>query len=193
MHSYVWCNGKIEKNKSLLFTFTIPYIDKIFEHIFLCDKHTPFAFPVVPDVNSNIFNSSGSIVIFSNLLFPSSTRFFPFSTWISNDNKFFPCILLSKSINNVSLFSSFSIFSTIFFKFLLSPKIHLLSETFIKFITSSECNSLSIGTTIPTIDAAKYDIAHLYEFFPITAIFLFNIPLFIRAVPKLTTSSLYFE
>ena len=24
VHSYVWCNGKIEKNKSLLFTLTIP-------------------------------------------------------------------------------------------------------------------------------------------------------------------------
>lgn len=79
VHSYVWCNGKIEKNKSLLFTFTIPYIDKMFEQIFLYDKHTPLAFPVVPDVNNNIFNSSGFTVILSNSVFPSSTKVFPFS------------------------------------------------------------------------------------------------------------------
>ena len=61
---------------------------------------------------------------------------------------------------------------------------------FIKFITSSTCNSLSIGTTIPTIDAAKYDIAHLYEFFPITAILLFKSPFSIKLVPNAETSCL---
>ena len=46
-------------------------------------------------------------------------------------------------------------FISLLLKFLLSPKIQADSETFIKLITSSVCNSLSMGTTIPTILAAK--------------------------------------
>jgi len=41
------------------------------------------------------------------------------------------------------------------YKFLLSPKMQTVCETFIKLITSSVCNSLSIGTTTPTMLAAK--------------------------------------
>ena len=41
------------------------------------------------------------------------------------------------------------------YKFLLSPKIQTVWETFIKLMTSSVCSSLSMGTTMPTILAAK--------------------------------------
>ena len=45
--------------------------------------------------------------------------------------------------------------------YLSSPSIALEEDTFKKFIISSDFNSLSIGTTIPIIVAAKYDTAQL--------------------------------
>ena len=48
-----------------LFTFTIPYIDNILEHILRWDKQTPFALPVVPDVNNKTRNSSWLTFILS--------------------------------------------------------------------------------------------------------------------------------
>ena len=55
------------------------------EHIFLCDKQTPFAFPVVPDVNNKIRNSSGSISILSKSVKPFKYKFLPSS--LNEENK----------------------------------------------------------------------------------------------------------
>ena len=50
--------GKIESTWSVGLTLTIPKTDIIFEHIFLWDKQTPLAFPVVPEVNNKKCKSS---------------------------------------------------------------------------------------------------------------------------------------
>ena len=44
----MWCNGNTEKNKSLLFTFTIPYVDNMFEHIL--NEKVPFKLAKVTNV-----------------------------------------------------------------------------------------------------------------------------------------------
>ena len=63
LDSYVWCNGNTEKNLSWLSKYTYAGTTFAFWARFLLFIITPFAFDVVPDVNINTLNSSGSIGI----------------------------------------------------------------------------------------------------------------------------------
>ena len=92
----------------------------MFEHIFLCDKQTPLAFPVVPEVNNKILNSSGSTFISSKSVNPALYRFFPYSRSFEKQNLE---SFSSNEINKVSGFSTLDTFSKTLFKILSSPKI----------------------------------------------------------------------
>lgn len=78
----------------------------------------------------------------------------------SNPKKLSVLVFKSKLIYVILCFILFSELK-IADKYLSSPKITEAPDILRKLITSSECSSLSIGTTVPTIDAARYVIAHL--------------------------------
>ena len=79
--SYVWCNGSTENSLSEVYNLTYSETAFILAAKFLLQIITPLDLEVVPEVNINILNSSGSISIskydvspLSNISFPSCIR-----------------------------------------------------------------------------------------------------------------------
>ena len=156
VHSYVWWIGRIESTTVDLSTLTIWATDIIFEQIFLWDKQIPFAFPVVPEVKSNTCISSGFILISLNAVLPVAIFLAPSSNNLLNFKE--SSMLEEESIFiNKTLFFNFSLLSRILFKYFSSHITAFASEIFIKLIMSSTWSSLSIGTTVPIIELARYE------------------------------------
>ena len=116
----------------------------------------PFALPVVPEVNNKTCISSGFILISSKLVLPLFSFAKPCLI-----NSFIFSILLSLDVlfMFINLILDFNLFllSIILLIYFSSPITASASDILIKFITSSTCNSLSIGTAIPIIAEAKYE------------------------------------
>ena len=153
--------------------------------MFLWDSITPFGFPVVPEVNSNMLISSLSISASKNSLSPSFNPLIP--RFITS-----PKPIISSSLPSfvifMRVFRQLSSFPLIFLKISSYLSSYIMAETS-AFLTMSSIffsgSSLSMGTTTPTPQTtAKYEIAHLDELLPMIAIFLPFNPNFKSPVPN---------
>ena len=111
---------------------------------------TPFELDVVPEVNINTLNSSGSISILVKELSPFSIIFFPCSIIVLNPTSL-PTNLSSEFIC-IKYFTCGSLSSTFFITsaFLVEYITAVALARFITFSISFTGNSLSTGTAIPT-------------------------------------------
>ena len=147
--SYVWCKGSIDISLSSDLKSTYADAALIFSAKFLLHSITPLAFDVVPEVNSNTLNSSGSTCISMKLLSPFFTNSFP-----SSIKYCIPTNLFANSLSEfiwIKYFTSGNFSETLFITsdFFVENMTADAFDLFITFSISFSGNSLSTGTAIP--------------------------------------------